>query len=351
MGLTEYIIKSRNDGLVKKTVMVTRGGKTFPMTVWVRPDEDKDRAFTRKGDNNGTDEYISRLSKEFRGLQERSLRLSDAEVRGFRSGSTEPDEQLRGTLRRVLGVEIARFRSSNRNVVRVLKHPKKDIEYHIVEDVNPRLFHDVFQVVRQYLRSGDAVDLHDDYSECKCYLSSDGLAGFAIEPDGNLVSVFSLGEGFLSSCGQYIVEQGARKLDCFASKMQDLPSFYKHTLGFEVASILDFNREMFEEDRGREYADYFVPTYGESPVMFMVRGENIPVRHFGKDDYDDAVAYQNSFLDDKSVHKSLTELNLMKSRSGVYKDTPENRRLHRVGQRYGESEAKREESGFAGTGR
>lgn len=33
----------------------------------------------------------------------------------------------------------------------------------------------------------------------------------------------------------------------------------------------------------------------------------------------------------------------MKSRSGVYKDTPENRRLHRVGQRYGESEAKREE--------
>lgn len=38
----------------------------------------------------------------------------------------------------------------------------------------------------------------------------------------------------------------------------------------------------------------------------------------------------------------LTEY-IMKSRSGVYKDTPENRRLHRVGQRYGESEAKREE--------
>lgn len=27
---------------------------------------------------------------------------------------------------------------------------------------------------------------------------------------------------------------------------------------------------------------------------------------------------------------------IAKSRSGVYKDTPENRRLHRVGQRYGE---------------
>lgn len=33
--------------------------------------------------------------------------------------------------------------------------------------------------------------------------------------------------------------------------------------------------------------------------------------------------------------KNLIEINLEKSRSGVYKDTPENRRLHRVGQRYG----------------
>ena len=35
--------------------------------------------------------------------------------------------------------------------------------------------------------------------------------------------------------------------------------------------------------------------------------------------------------------KTLTEINLEKSRSGVYKDNPENRRLHRVGQRYGSS--------------
>lgn len=34
--------------------------------------------------------------------------------------------------------------------------------------------------------------------------------------------------------------------------------------------------------------------------------------------------------------KTLTEINLEKSRSGVYKDNPENRRLHRVGQRYGQ---------------
>lgn len=40
--------------------------------------------------------------------------------------------------------------------------------------------------------------------------------------------------------------------------------------------------------------------------------------------------------------KSLTDINIEKSRSGVYKDNSENRRLHRVGQRYGEP--KKEES-------
>ena len=66
--------------------------------------------------------------------------------------------------------------------------PKKNIEYSIVEGVNPCLFHDVIQIVRQYLYSGDTVDIHDDYSVTKCYLSSDGLPGFAIEPVGNLIS-------------------------------------------------------------------------------------------------------------------------------------------------------------------
>ena len=39
MGLTEYIFKARS-GLVRKTVTVTRNGKTFPMTVWVRANDE-----------------------------------------------------------------------------------------------------------------------------------------------------------------------------------------------------------------------------------------------------------------------------------------------------------------------
>lgn len=42
--------------------------------------------------------------------------------------------------------------------------------------------------------------------------------------------------------------------------------------------------------------------------------------------------------------KNLIEINLEKSRSGVYKDNEENRRLHRVGQRYGEPKKEEESS-------
>lgn len=196
-------------------------------------------------------------------------------------------------------------------MVRALSHPTKDIKYDIVADINPQLFHDVFQVVRQYLRSGDAVDLHDNYDNCKCYLSTDGLAGFAIEPDGNLVSVFSLGNGFLSTCGKYMIEQGAKKLDCFESKFQDLPSYYEHCLGFKVVSKLAFNYDIIKEDKGQEYADYFVEKYGEAKVMFMALTEkDIEYKDFGKDDYDLAVSHRDSVFQ-KCL--GLTERYLLKS--------------------------------------
>lgn len=126
------------------------------------------------------------------------------------------------------------------------------------------------------------------------FLSKDGLSGFAIEPDGNLVSVFSLKQGFLSTCGKFMVEKGAIKLDCFESKLQNLPFIYKKYLGFEPASKLKFDKKFLEEDRGKEYADWFIKTYGEADVLFMVKGENVKMETFN--DYDEAVQYRDSQL-------------------------------------------------------
>lgn len=132
--------------------------------------------------------------------------------------------------------------------------------------VNASLFHDIFQINRQYLPNGELVDLHEDYSNAKCFISDDGLCGFAIEDDGNLISVFSLNgkdkRGFLYSISDFIREQGATHLDAYASKNQDLEAIYEKTLGFRTASRMDYNMEYDH--------DGIAKNHGKPDVVFMV---------------------------------------------------------------------------------
>lgn len=72
--------------------------------------------------------------------------------------------------------------------------------------------------VDEYLSHGT------DYSQHACFLSPDGLAGFAISPRGDLQSVFNIGG---PGVGRALVEDaayfGATTLDCFDGF---LPPFY-----------------------------------------------------------------------------------------------------------------------------
>ena len=66
---------------------------------------------------------------------------------------------------------------------------------------------------------------HDvDYSLHRCYLTADGLAGYALSPRGDLQSVFNIGQGGIGDdLISHAVAQGARTLDCFDGY---LPRFY-----------------------------------------------------------------------------------------------------------------------------
>ena len=162
--------------------------------------------------------------------------------------------------------------------------------------VNGTLFHDVFEVTRTYLQNGELVDLHDDYENAKCFLSEDGLCGFAIEDDGNLVSVFSLNPsdrgGFLYSIKDFIREQGATHLDAYASKNQNLEQIYGKTLGFHTASRMDYNME-YDHDN-------IAQNHGRPDVVFMVASQDeVEERHFDENSYDEAVDYQHSYIKSK----------------------------------------------------
>lgn len=258
-------------------------------------------------DNNLGEEGLSEVEiNDFRRIQETSGILSREESEAFHKGDIELNEGIRRGLTRVLRGRLESNGNSLWNGSTSLISPKTNANVEILENVDGQAFHDIFSTVHQYLLSGDAVDVHGDYSNTKNFLSSDGLSGFAIEENGNLVSVFSLGnKGFLKTIKDYVKQNGATKLDCYNSKLQNLPEIYEKTLGFKLASILDFDYDFLVEDKGKEYADYFVENYGEAPVAFMVNtDQDIETKYFDKNSYSEAEAYRDSFISNEFITQS-----------------------------------------------
>ena len=254
------------------------------------------------------------VGNEFRRLQEESRRMSSKDTESFHSGQRQVDEGIRNRLSRVLGGRLQTGDGSlwNGNSSIVNKKTGKNIE--ILENVDPQTFKDTFEIVQKYLPNGDAVDVHDvksseystGYEDTKNFLSKDGLSGFAITKDGDLISVFNLGEkGYLKSIKDYVKKNGAKTLDCYQSEKQPLADMYNKTLGFKTASLMDFNYDILVEDKGKEYADYFVKTYGEAPVAFMIdTDQDVETKHFNKDQYDEALEYRNSYLKNEGTSDS-----------------------------------------------
>lgn len=247
------------------------------------------------------------IEDDFRRLQETSRNLSNKDIQSFHSGSQRIDDSFRRLLETTFKRQINATRNSLWHGDRTLVNKKNNNSFTVVENVDGNLFHNIFEIVNKYLPNGDAVDVHkaSDYSKNQNFLSDDGMSGFSITPSGDLISVFSLSKnkGFLYAIRDYIREKGAKTLDCFNSIRQPLAEIYAKTLGFKTASIMDFNYDVLAQEHGKEYADYFVKTYGEAPVAFMVdTNQNVETKHFNKDQYDEAQQYQLSFLKEQKTN-------------------------------------------------
>lgn len=249
------------------------------------------RSKNKNTKENGTEEY--KATDEFRRVQEASRKLSQEQISRMRERVSDEDKRRLGGL---LGRQLDTARNggwySHRSSLAYTNERKKLNSKFDIGDVNPKLFHDIFEIVRTYLHNGELVDLHDDYSDAKCFITSDGLAGFAIEPDGNLVSVFSLNPeengGFLYAIKDMVREEGATHLDAYNSKNQPLEMIYEKTLGFHTAATMDYNMENDHDDIAKNH--------GNPQVVFMVDHEVTEPKHFDKDSYDAAQQYQLSQL-------------------------------------------------------
>lgn len=248
---------------------------------------------------NGTRGDTHARTDEFRKLQEASQRMSDEDIQLYHSGNKSLDDLVRRRFSR--GVKSIFLESENNGVgyaKGLLNLTAKNNSFNIYEGVNASLFHDVFEMARNHLKYGELVDLHTvettedgiGYNDCYNYLSEDGLSGFSITPDGDLISVFNASgkSGFLRAIAP-IVKEKAKTLDCYASENQNLMEIYSSIFGFKTASVMDYNME-YDHDNIAE-------NHGMPQIAFMVNSaSDVETKSFTKDEYDEAVTYRNSFV-------------------------------------------------------
>lgn len=249
-------------------------------------------------ENQINTEYNGGDENDFRRIQEESRRVSEKEQQLFHSGDKEIDESLRrrlsGTFERIL-----KTRSGlSGNDYGLLENTGN---FEIYKNVDAETFHDIFEICQKYLKFGEMVDLHDikstkdsiGYDSTINYLSSDGLSGFSITKDGDLISVFNLSDkkGWLRAISNE-VKANAKTLDCYNSMKQPLSEFYSKKFGFKTASIMDYNME-YDHDN-------IAKNHNSPQVAFMVNTDaDVETKHFTKDQYDEAKAYQMSFAENK----------------------------------------------------
>lgn len=83
-----------------------------------------------------------------------------------------------------------------------------------------------------------------EYQGMRLFLSEDGKAGFALKPDGDIVSVFNeAGDGRVHALIALAVQEGGTKLDCFDTVLADLYAVN----GFRVVRRQPFNDEFAPE--------------------------------------------------------------------------------------------------------
>lgn len=237
-------------------------------------------------------------SDEFRRIQEESRKLSSSISQQERVNSF--DDSLYKRIRGILSREIRSFRGRNFDTSRLVVN---NDNFKVFSNIDGTLFHDCFEVAKTYLKNGELVDLHTNYDDCTCYLSDDGLSGFAITESGDLISVFNLSKekGWLRAISS-IVTKKAKTLDCYVSPHQNLKGMYEAKFGFKTASTMDYNME-YDHDN-------IAKNHNMPQVAFMVNTtEDVETKHFNKHQYDEAQEYQQSFVkkikDKRSVKPSV----------------------------------------------
>ena len=130
----------------------------------------------------------------------------------------------------------------------------------------------------------------NEYQQMRLFVTEDGSAGYALKPDGDVVSAFSAGrhKGVAQNILLHAVEQGGTKLDAFDTVLPDLYS----TMGFRESGRLPWDDAQAPDEWNKAVFSAF--NEGEPDVSFMAYNKDpaIPVEPQYANDYDAAMKAQ-----------------------------------------------------------
>jgi hypothetical protein len=186
----------------------------------------------------------------------------------------------------------------------------KFLELDSTDKPSAQKFADTLQKSKNESPYGAAVYVYptEDYQGMKLFMSESGKSGFAVKPDGDIVSVFSMDKGSGRSIMEAAIAAGGKKLDAFDTV---LPKFYG-THGFVEAARIPWNDQYAPEGWDKQIFQEY--SNGEPDVVMMVldpkfEGDYSPRTDIYVTDYDQAVAMQSSLLKkiDKRIKKEILQ--------------------------------------------
>ncbi len=150
----------------------------------------------------------------------------------------------------------------------------KNIKLNEVSSSDAELFYNSLKKVKELDKNRSAqVHLYseEEYSKMRLFLSPENNYGFALKPDGDIVSVF-VKPGLPSGTGHSLIvaamSVGGKKLDAFDTYLY---GFYtKH--GFRRIGHSKWNDDYMPEDWDKEY--YYEYNNGEPDVVYMQQWNN-----------------------------------------------------------------------------
>jgi len=103
----------------------------------------------------------------------------------------------------------------------------------------------------------------EEYKQMKLYTAENGKSGFALKPDGDIVSVHSSQKGSLDGLMELAIQNGGNKLDCYDTF---LPKVYKK-YGFVEVKREKWNEAFKPENWDKEFFKQY--NNGEPDVVYM----------------------------------------------------------------------------------